>query len=97
MTELVLIARFRPKPGMAGEVRAAIAEVASSTRAEEGCLHYEVLASLRDQDLFVIHSRWRDEAAFDNHASLPHTLAFIDRVSAAIDHPFDATRLRVAD
>jgi quinol monooxygenase YgiN len=95
MAELVLIARFHARPGMAEDMRAAIADVARPTKAEEGCLHYEVLASASDADLFFIHSRWRDHDAFENHAALPHTVAFVERVSRAIDHPFEAYRLRV--
>jgi quinol monooxygenase YgiN len=33
-----------------------------------------------------------DEAAFEHHASLPHTTRFVDRVKPLIDHPLDVTR-----
>jgi len=36
-----------------------------------------------------------DEAAFDHHAGLPHTVRFIERVQALIDHPLDVTRARL--
>ncbi|MGH2670087.1 MAG: putative quinol monooxygenase, partial [bacterium] len=42
--------------------------------------------------LFYIHSRWKDEAAFENHAGLPHTVRFLERVQPLIDHPLDVTR-----
>jgi quinol monooxygenase YgiN len=42
--------------------------------------------------LFYIHSRWKDEAAFEAHATLPLTPRFIERVETLIDHPLDATR-----
>jgi quinol monooxygenase YgiN len=42
--------------------------------------------------LFFIHSQWKDEAAFEVHAGLPHTVAFIERVQALIDHPLDIHR-----
>lgn len=32
--------------------------------------------------------------AFELHAELPHTVAFIDEVSALIDHPVQAVRTR---
>ena len=40
--------------------------------------------SIRDPKLFYIHSRWKDEAAFDNHAQLPHTIRFIETVKSLI-------------
>jgi quinol monooxygenase YgiN len=44
--------------------------------------------------LFYIHTSWIDEAAFGQHAALPHTVRFIERVQPLIDHPLDVTRAR---
>jgi quinol monooxygenase YgiN len=44
--------------------------------------------------LFFIHSRWKDEVAFEIHAELPHTLRFIERVQPLIDHKLDVNRTR---
>jgi len=63
-------------------------------RAEPGCRAVDVFQSARDPDLFYIHSRWADEAAFDRHAELPHTVRFLERVQPLIDHPLDVTRAR---
>jgi quinol monooxygenase YgiN len=41
---------------------------------------------------FTFHSRWTDEAAFETHAGLPHTVRFVERMQPLIDHPFEATR-----
>jgi quinol monooxygenase YgiN len=43
----------------------------------------------RDPRLFYIHSRWKDETAFEHHADLPHTIRFVARVEPLIDHPLD--------
>jgi quinol monooxygenase YgiN len=93
MAGMVLVARFHASEGQREVLRAALAELAPPTRAEPGCLSFEVLASNRDPDLFFIHSRWHDEAAFDHHAELPHTSRFLETATAAIDHGFDAQRL----
>jgi quinol monooxygenase YgiN len=39
-----------------------------------------------------IHSRCNDEAAFDRHAQLPHTVQFLEMVQPLIDHPLEVTR-----
>jgi quinol monooxygenase YgiN len=93
--DLYAIARFHARPGRAAEVEAAIREVGTPTRAEPGCLSYHVFRSTRDDALFFIHSRWQDEAAFDLHARLPHTVRFIATVEPLIDHPLDVTRARM--
>src|SRR5260221_7763734 len=90
--ELFVIARFHVRPGAAPQVEQAIGEVSAPTRAEPGCLDYHVFRATRDPQLLYIQSRWRDEAAFDAHAGLPHTVRFLERVAPLIDHPLDVTR-----
>jgi quinol monooxygenase YgiN len=53
-----------------------------------------VFCAIRDPRLFYIHSRWQDEAAFNYHAELPHTVRFLEKVQSQIDHPLDVTRTR---
>src|SRR4029077_8800577 len=63
------------------------------SREEPGCLSIHAFRSTRDPRLFYIHSRWTDEAAFESHAGMPHTVRFIERVTPLIDHPFDVNRV----
>ena len=59
---------------------------------EPGCLSIHHFRSIPDPQLFYIHSRWKDEAAFERHAGLPHTVRFLERVEPLIDHPLDVAR-----
>ena len=72
----------------------ALRDVVAPSREEAGCVSIQAFRSTRDPRLFYIHSRWIDEAAFEHHATLPHTVRFIERVQALIDHPLDVTRAR---
>ena len=90
--ELHIIARFHARPGQESAVEAAIREVSVPTRAEAGCLDYQAFRSTRDPALFFIHTRWKDETAFELHATLPHTVRFLATVEPLIDHPLDVTR-----
>lgn len=91
--ELVIFARFHAKEGQEAGILAAILEQLPPTRAEPGCLNIRAYHSIRDPKLFFIYSRWKDEATFELHAGLPHTVRFIGRVEPLIDHPFDAARV----
>ena len=71
---------------------AVLLDVVVPSRAEPGCLSIHAFRSTRDPRLFYIHSRWKDEGAFENHAALPHTVRFIERVEPLIDHHLDVTR-----
>ncbi len=93
--ELFIFGRFHAHPGDENAVEEALRNVVGPSREEAGCLSIHAFRSARDPRLFYIHSRWVDEAAFDRHAGLPHTVRFIERVQALIDHPLDVTRARL--
>jgi quinol monooxygenase YgiN len=90
--ELFIFARFPAIAGNENEVAEALDAVLGPSREEPGCLSVHAFRSIRDPCLFYIHSRWRDEDAFEYHASLPHTVRFIEWVTPLIDHPLDVTR-----
>lgn len=92
--ELYIFARFHARPGLESGVAEALLDVIGPTRQEPGCLGVHAFRSLRDPRLFYIHSRWRDEAAFELHAALPHTVRFLERVEPLIDHALDIARTR---
>jgi quinol monooxygenase YgiN len=91
----VIFARFRALQGKEVEVAAELRATATRVAVEPGCRFIQVYRSVRDPRLFWLHSRWSDEAAFNVHAELPATVAFIDRMRALIDHPLDVTRAQV--
>ena len=90
--EVFIFARFHARPGNAGAVADALLEVLAPSREEPGCVSIHAFRSMREPQLFYIHSRWKDEAAFERHAGLPHTLRFVERVAPLIDHALDVTR-----
>jgi quinol monooxygenase YgiN len=90
--EIFIFARFHARQGQEAAVEKALQEQVAITRSEPGCLMIDAFRATTDTRQFFIHSRWTDVAAFDVHAELATTLAFIARMEALIDHPFDAMR-----
>jgi quinol monooxygenase YgiN len=93
--ELYIFARFHAIAGKEEAVAEALNDVVAPSREEAGCLSIHAFRSIRDPRLFYIHSRWTNEEAFDLHATLPHTVRFIERVASLIDHPLEVTRAEV--
>ena len=93
--ELFIFVPMHARPGDETAVEEALHEVVAASREEAGCLSIHVFRSIRDPQVFYIHSRWSDEAAFEVHAGLPHTLRFIDRVEPLIDHSLKAQRCKL--
>ncbi len=44
--------------------------------------------------MFTIHSEWVDEAAFELHAQLPHTVRFMAAAKELLTHPIEGLRTR---
>jgi quinol monooxygenase YgiN len=89
--ELFVFARLHACPGRQAGLLQAMFEVQGATRPEAGCLAYGGFRSVRDQGEFYIHSRWRDQDAFDRHAALPHTVRFLASIEPRLDHAFKGT------
>jgi quinol monooxygenase YgiN len=90
--ELFIFARFHARPSSADAVAEALLDILAPSREEPGCLSIHAFRSIRDPQLFYIHSRWKDEAAFEYHAGLPHTVRFLKRLEPLINHSLDVTR-----
>lgn len=95
--ELYGFVRLHAREGEELAVEEALREVTSLSRQEPGCLGIHAFRSVRDRRLFFIHSRWVDEAAFQAHGALPHTVRFLERVNALLDQPREVARTEMID
>ena len=91
---LYIFARFHSREGKEDAVAAALREEAEASHTDPGCLEHHAYRSTRDPKLFFIHSCWADEAAFNTHINMPHTLLFVERIEPLIDHALDVNRTR---
>jgi len=101
--ELFIFAHFHAREGQEVGVATALRDTIAASREEAGCLAIEAYRSTRDPALFYIHSRWVDEAAFELHVSLPHTVRFLERVKPllgqgrSVRRTSDAIRVQSGD
>jgi quinol monooxygenase YgiN len=56
---LFIVARFPARPGHERSVADALRDVLAPSREEPGCLSIHAFRSIRDAQLFYVHSRWR--------------------------------------
>jgi quinol monooxygenase YgiN len=86
---LFIFTRFHAREHEQSAIEAALRDVIPPSREETGCLEIHAFRAIRDSRLFYIHSKWADEAAFDLHAKMPHTVQFRQRVEPLLDHPLN--------
>lgn len=56
----------------AGEAAALLARLRDASRAEAGCIAYDVARGIEDANVFVLHEVWQDQAALDFHYATAH-------------------------
>jgi quinol monooxygenase YgiN len=91
---MTIFARFHAREGLVEALATAVRDVVPPTRAEAGCLSIDAYRSIQDSALFFINSHWVDEAAFERHARLPHTIEFLGAVASLVDQPAQIARTR---
>lgn len=89
--------RFEPQPGKEQQLREELKLLLEPTRAERGCIWIHLYEALREPLIFYIHSEWVDEAAFDNHAELPHMTRFLGLAGGLVSHPVKGLRTKQID
>jgi quinol monooxygenase YgiN len=93
--EQYVFVRLHAREGEEAAVEEALREVMTPSREEPGCLGFHLFRSVRDPRLFYINSRWADEAAFQKHGALEHTVRFLKKVDALLDQPREVSRTRM--
>ena len=88
------VVRFEPRLGAEEQLREALMGVVEPSRAEAGCVAFHVFESVREPARFAIHSEWVDEAAFEVHAAMPHTIRFVAAVEDLTGQPVSGLRSR---
>jgi quinol monooxygenase YgiN len=90
--ELYSFVRLHVRTKREREFEEALQEVMAASREEAGCLKIHGYRSIRDARLFYIHSKWKNEEAFEVHAKMAHTVKFLTKVEALTDQPWEVTR-----
>jgi len=69
---VVLSVRWIARDGEADTVADILRRLAPLTRAEPGCIQYEVHRHADDPNTFMLFERFVDEAALEAHTASPH-------------------------
>ena len=67
-----VVAVITAKPGSEDAVREAMQGLVAPTRAEEGCLSYDLSESVAAPGTFITVEEWSDPSDLDAHMATPH-------------------------
>ena len=69
---IALAVRYLCKPGEEEAVERALRTMAPLSRAEPGCIAYQIHRDPDNPRVFFLYECWADQAALDAHAAAPH-------------------------
>lgn len=73
---VTVTARLTACPGQQGALREALRPLIAATRAEPGCLRYDLLVAGGDPCAFLLLEAWASAQALAEHQQSPHIAAF---------------------
>ena len=87
MSLLTVVALLKAKPGKEGELRQALLDLVGPSRAESGCLQYDLHVSTEKPGEFLFFEKWVDLAALEAHRERPHLQALGSRREELLAEP----------
>lgn len=79
MPKIRVVARLISKPDTVAETQAALEGFVEPTRAEAGCIVYELMQNNADPTDFTFYEEWESDETLDAHLLSPHIAAFGER------------------
>ena len=86
-TTLQVVARVIARPETIDAVKRILVGMLEPSRAEDGCLVYELLQCQDDPTDFTFVEEWTDAAALDQHAASPHIAGVQSELRALVAVP----------
>ena len=86
---LRVVARITAKPDKVSEVRSILLGLVAPTRAEEGCVVYELLQNRADPTDFTFVEEWASDATFERHHTTEHIRSAFPKLQALVAVPPD--------
>ena len=81
----VIVARVMVKAGQEKAFIDIASKLVTATRAEEGNLFYALYQSTENPSAFIVYEEYKDDAAFEAHASSAHFAAFAEATNDLMD------------
>ena len=91
---LHVVARAIARAGEESRVREQFEALVEPTRAEPGCLRYELFVHKENPAEFLFAQEYEDEAAFEAHLASKHITAMLEVVLPLLAEPPDIRRYR---
>lgn len=94
---LIVLASVKCKPGQRERVIEIAVQCIKATRAEEGCISYELMASTEDADALMFVERWTGMPALEAHQKTAHIERFKQERAPYVEGPSEVAVYEVME
>ena len=84
MSKLTIIANIKVNSGKVDLVKAELEKLIPVTRAEKGCLQYDLHQDNEDPEHFLFYENWESRELWQTHMNAPHLAAYIEATEGAV-------------
>ncbi len=81
---LTILAKITAHPGKENLVRAELEKLIPITRAEAGCIQYDLHVDNTDPGIFVFYENWQTRELWQTHMNAPHLAAYMEATEGAV-------------
>jgi quinol monooxygenase YgiN len=82
---LTILAQITAKAGKADMLRAELEKLIAPTRAEDGCIQYDLHLDNENPNFFVFYENWETRELWQTHMSAPHLAAYMKATDGAVE------------
>ena len=85
MPKLTIIANILAKPDKIDFVKAELEKLIPITRAEAGCMQYDLHQDNENPAYFMFYENWESRELWQTHMNAPHLTAYMEATEGAIE------------
>ena len=94
---LIIIATIEAKLGMEAQMRQDLLSLLPPTRAEAGCITFDLLTDPKNPTIFVLYEIWESQAALNIHFQMPYVKQVVESYELTLAVPIQAMFLEKID
>jgi len=83
--KLTIVARIKARPEQARLLKSELLKLIDITRAEKGCLQYDLHQDNADPSLFMFYEHWESRELWQEHMSAPHLQNYGAATAGAVE------------
>lgn len=95
--QLTVVVKLKAKPGLEAKVWEELHNLLRPTRAEQGCLNFDMHQDPNDPGLFLFHENWVCEGDLQRHFKTPHITEWIKKAEEMLAEPMELSKWTKVD